>query len=167
MLWRDQKNRHVAHHFARWRHFDDVAESHVDVGVGARDFVPARAQPHGFGLRLQVGILAARHLVDVNFGGAGLGSFIERRVVGAHDFPVIGAFIQRIQIEPGIAIGVGQRRHNGVQVRLAGGSAHGRDGGIGGIDACFGCFQDGSGVDAAGVVRVEMDRQADFFLQAS
>ncbi len=38
----------------------------VHVGVRARDLVPARAQAHRFGLLLQIGVLAARHLVEIH-----------------------------------------------------------------------------------------------------
>ena len=67
----DQEDRHVADDFAGWRDFDDVAKGHVDFGVGLRNLMPARTKAHGFGLLLEVGVLAAGHLVDVNLGGAG------------------------------------------------------------------------------------------------
>ena len=42
----DQEDRHVADHLARRRHFHDVAERHVHVGIRARDLRPARAEAH-------------------------------------------------------------------------------------------------------------------------
>ena len=94
-----------------------------------------------------------------------LGAVIERRVVGAHGFPVIGALIQRVQIEAGIARCVASAatmefRLGWLVVPLmeamaASATSH----------ACFGRFQDGRGIDAAGVVRVEMNGNADFFAQ--
>ena len=41
----DQKHRHVTDDLAGGRDLDDVAEGHVDLGVGSRDLVPARARP--------------------------------------------------------------------------------------------------------------------------
>ena len=45
-----QENREVANRLAGGRDFDDVAQRPVDVRVGAGDLMPARAQPHDFGL---------------------------------------------------------------------------------------------------------------------
>ena len=87
----DKKNGHVAHHFAGRRYFHDVAESQVDVGVGARDLVPARAQPHGLRLLLEICVLAAGHLVDVDLRGAAGRPSVERRVNGANGLPVVCA----------------------------------------------------------------------------
>ena len=63
-----QKQRHIADHFTRRRHLHDIAEGHVHLGICARDLAPALAQAHGFGLLLEIGVLAARHLVDVHLG---------------------------------------------------------------------------------------------------
>ena len=160
-----QEDGQVADHLARRRHFHDVAQRHVDFRIGARDLVPARAQPHGFGLLAQIGVLAAGHLVDIHFGRAGLRAGIERRIVRPHGFPVIGALVERVQVEAGIARRVAERRHDGVQIRLAGGAAHGGDGAVGHMHARFGRFQHRGGIDAAGIVRVEVDRNADFLPQ--
>jgi hypothetical protein len=62
-----QEDRQVADDLARRGHLDDVAESKIDLGVGSGDFGPVRPEAHRFGLLLQVGELAAGHLVDVDF----------------------------------------------------------------------------------------------------
>jgi hypothetical protein len=56
------------------RDLDDVAEELVHLGIGAGDLRPAVAEAHGVGLLLEIGELAARHLVLVDFGGAGAGA---------------------------------------------------------------------------------------------
>ena len=66
----DEKHGEVADHFTTGGDLDDVAEDLVDVGVGVRDFLPAMTEAHGVGLLLEVGVLAAGHLVEIDFGGA-------------------------------------------------------------------------------------------------
>ena len=46
------------------------------------------------------------------------------------------------------------------------GAAHRSDGAVGDVHAGFGGLQDRGGVEAAGVVRVEVDRDADLLAQA-
>ena len=93
----EQENGHVPHHLAGGRHLHDVPECHVDIGVGAGQFVPALAQAHGLGLLLEIGVLAAGHLVQVDLGRAAAGSGVEGGVELAHHFPVIGVFVQRVE----------------------------------------------------------------------
>ena len=83
----------------------------------------------------------------------------------AHRFPVIGALVERVEIEPGVARRMRQRRDDGIQIRLAGLPAHGGDGGIGRMHAGVGRFQDRGRIDAAGIVRVEVNRDADLVAQ--
>ena len=91
--------------------------------------------------------------------------FFERVIQLAHGFPVVAQIVERRLIEPGVALRVLQRRDDAVQVRLAGHAAHRRDRRVDDVDARVGGAQDAAGVDAAGVVRVEMDRHADFLAQ--
>ena len=80
--------RHVADDLGRRRHLDDVAEHLVDVGIGLRHLVPARLQPERARLLLEVGELAARHLVQIDFRGRRLEVALEGRVLVAHRLPV-------------------------------------------------------------------------------
>jgi hypothetical protein len=54
---------------------------------------------------------------------------------------------------------------DGVEVRLRGAAAHRGDREIDDVHAGVGGAQDRAGVDAAGVVRVEVDREADLLLE--
>lgn len=90
----DEEHCEVADHFATRRDLDDVAEELVDVGVGVGDFLPAVAEAHGVGLFLVVGVLAAGHLVEVDFGGAAAGSRVEGFVVSEDFFPVVGEIVE-------------------------------------------------------------------------
>ena len=83
----------------------------------------------------------------------------------AHDLPVVGKLVERGEVQAGVPRRVLQRGNNRVQVRLAGRAGHGRNGEIDDVHVRVGGFEYGAGVHAAGVVRVEMDRDADFFLQ--
>ena len=75
--------------FELGRDLHDVAEELIHLRVGARDLGPAVAEPHRRGLLLEVGVLAAGHLVEVDLGGAGAGRGVERRVELAHLLPVV------------------------------------------------------------------------------
>ncbi len=114
---------------------------------------------------LQVGILAAGHLVQVNLGAAGLRRDVKRRVILPHLFPVIGELVQRGEVQARVARGVLQRGDDRVEVRLAGAAGHGGDGEVHHVHAGFARLQDARGGDAAGIVRVKVDRQANLFLQ--
>ena len=46
----DQENREIADRLARGRYFYDVAQRPVDIRVRPGNLMPARAQPHDFGL---------------------------------------------------------------------------------------------------------------------
>ena len=111
---RDQKHRHIANDLAARRHLHDVAEKLVHLRVNPRDFRPAMRQTHGRRLLLQVSELAARHLMQIHFRAAGLRRRVERRVIATHLFPVVGKFIQCIQIQTRVALGELQRGHDGI-----------------------------------------------------
>ncbi len=123
------------------------------------------AETHGGSLLAEVGELAARNLVLIEARGACLGAGVERQVVGAHDFPIIGAFVQRDDVELRVARRVAQGLDDGIEIGLAGAAAHGGDGGVSDVHAGVGSFQHGGGVDAASVVGVKVDGDFDFFAQ--
>ena len=81
-------------------------KSCVDLGIDAGDFVPALRQAHAGGLLLEVGVLAAGHLVQIDLRRAAARGGVERRVTGRHVFPVFGKLVERVQIQTGVAPGV-------------------------------------------------------------
>ncbi len=91
---REKKQRHVADDLAAGRDLHDVAEELVHLGVSARDFRPAMRHAHAGGLFLEIGVLAAGHFVQINFRAAGLRRGVERMIILAHLFPVVGKFVQ-------------------------------------------------------------------------
>ena len=117
------------------------------------------------GLFAKIGVLAAGNFVLIEARGAGFRAGVEGRVVGADGFPVIGALVERFDVELRVARSVAQGVDDGIEIGLAGAAAHGGDGGVGDVYAGVGGFENGGGVEAAGVVGVEMDGDADFFAE--
>ena len=120
---------------------------------------------HALGLLLEVGVLSARHLVQINLRRAVWFGGVEGFVVGAHVRPVVGILVEDIEIEFGIAALVLQCGDDGIQIRLRGASAQAGNRGITNVHACLGCHENGTGIDARCIVRVEMDGQPDFLFQ--
>src|SRR5205814_5108701 len=146
--------------------FDDVPEKLVDLGIRAFDFAPTMAEAHRRGLFAQVGELAAGDFVLIQTRGAGLGTGIKRKIIRANRFPIVGALVERVDVELRVARSVTKRRDDGIEIGLAGTAAHGGDGAVGDVDSGIGSFQHGGGVDAAGVMRVKVDRNADFVAES-
>ena len=79
--------------------------------------------------------------------------------------PVIGRCIERIQIQAGIAGSVLKGSDDRVEVGLAGGAAHAGQGQIDNIHSRVTRLQHRSSGNATGVVRVEVNGNADFLFQ--
>ena len=58
-----------------------------------------------------------------------------------------------------------ERFDDGVEIGLAGASAHSGDGRVGNVDSGVGRFQNRGGVDAASVVRMKVDGNVHFLTQ--
>ena len=71
----------------------------------------------------------------------------------------------RVEVEAGVAVAAGQRGGDRAQVRLRGEAAHRGERAIDDVAAGLDGGQHRGGGDAAGVVGVEVDRQADLLLQ--
>ena len=121
--------------------------------------------PHAGGLLLEVGVLATGHLVDVHLGRTRLRRGVEGRVVFADLLPVVGEAVERLEVELGVARGVLQGGHHRVEVGLRGAAAHGGQRQVHHVDPGVARPQDAGGVDAAGVVGVEVDGDAHLVLQ--
>jgi hypothetical protein len=88
-------------------------------------------------LFFEVRILAARHFVEIHFRCAGLRTAVKGKIIVADNFPVIGAFIESVEIDSGIPVGVLQGGNQGIEIGLTGRATHRGDGGIDDIDSCF------------------------------
>src|SRR5215471_4322317 len=94
-------------------------------------------------------------------------SRIKWRIVRTYSLPVVGALIEGFAIELRVTWGVAQRCHGGVEIGLAGTATHGGHGGIGDVHAGLGGLEYGSRVQAAGVVSVKMDGDANLLAQSA
>jgi hypothetical protein len=122
-------------------------------------------EPHGARLFAQVGVLAARHLMQVDVRRAGPDVGLERGVVAAHALPVGRDGFERLDVDSGIAGRAAQGRGNRSQVGLRGQPAHRIEGAVNGVGAGVDRRQRACRADAARVVGVEVDRQADRVLE--
>ena len=77
----------------------------------------------------------------------------------ADNFPVIGAFIESVEIDSGIPVGVLQGGDQRIEIGLTGRATHRGDGGIDDIDSCFARLEKRRRIDATRVMRMEVNRQ--------
>ena len=161
----EAEERHVAHDLAGGRHLHDVAEELIHLGVGLGDLGPPVRNPHAGGLLFEVRVLAAGHFMDIHLGRAGLRGGVEGCVVFADFLPVVGEAVERLEVELRVARCVLQRGHHRVEVGLRGAAAHGCERQIHHVDPGVARPQNASGVDAAGVMGVEVDGDAHLVLQ--
>ncbi len=157
--------RHVAHDLGGGRDLDDIPEELVDLGIGRRHAGPLWLQAHGPGLFAQVGVLAPGHFVQIDVGRAGTHLGFERRVVRPHVFPIAGDFLDGRGRDRRGALGALQRADDRTQVGLRGQAAQGVDGAVHRIHAGVDRGEHAGGGNAAGVVRMEVDRQAGLLFQ--
>lgn len=122
-------------------------------------------QAHGPRLLAQVGVLAAGHFMVVDVRRAGADFRLERGVGVAHAFPVVRQGLQLAEIDFWVALAALERRGDPAEVGLRGKAGERIEGAIDRIATGFDGGQHRGGGDAAGVVGVEVQRQADLFLQ--
>ena len=164
---RDHHQGHVADDLRGGRHLDDVAEQVVGRAVGLGDLVPARFQAKGSGLLLEVGELAARHLVQIDLRSARLKVALESRILCSHGLPVERDLADRLRVEAGVAIRVAQGLDDRAQAGLRRGPRHRVHAGVDRVDTGVDRGQHGGASNARGVVGVQVDRQPDLLLQGS
>ena len=123
------------------------------------------ARPEGLGLLVQVGILAAGHLVARRHRPTVTAGPTRRGHTAADLLPVAAHLDQGRGSTPGLARREPERLDDRVEARLRGQSRHRRDGTIGDVEADVGALQDAGGLGPADVVGVEVDRHADLLAQ--
>ena len=101
----------------------------------------------------------------IDLCGARAWGGIEWLIECKHLFPVIGKFVERVEVQLRIALSPGECGGHGVKVRLRGGARHRGNREIDHVHSGLGCGKHGSGIDAGCVVSVEMNGDADFLLQ--
>ena len=161
------EDREVADHLGRRRDLDDVAEHEVDGAVHLLDLREAVAEAERLDLRLQVRVLAAGDLVAVDIGDGDLEALVEALVAQAHVGPVIGQLLQALRVKAGVALLTAQGLDNGVHRRLAREVGQRSDGGVDHVHAGLGRHEIGRDLVVGGVVRVQVDGDADLLLEGA
>ena len=103
--------------------------------------------------------------MEIDFGAPCFWGSVKWRIEGPHLLPIVAELVERAEIETCITWSMLKGGHDGVEVRLRGGSAHGSDGEIDHIAAGIGGAKDAPGVDPTGVVGVKMDGNSDGVLE--
>ena len=153
--------REVADHLGGRRHLDQPAEHPVRGRVRVLDRLEPVAQAERDGLLAQVGELAARDLVVVDPSGRGRQARLERGVQPADRLPVRLQVADRLQVQPGGAVGVVGRRDDRRQRRLAGRAGQAARRPVDGVGAGRDRREVGGELPARCVMRVEVDRQVE------
>ena len=152
------ENGHVADHLGGRCYFDDVSHHIIDCLVHFLYIIEAMAQTKAFHLRLQIGILAPRNLIPIDFRASGFQIRFELGVYRSYRCPVIRKLLYAFQVDPGLSLCVVQRRHQRVQSRLTGQPGHAVQSSIYDVNACI-CSHQGSGAAvSSGVMGMKMDR---------
>ena len=81
--------------------------------------------------------------------------------------PVFTDLLQTVGIQSGIAVGMLQRSHDGVQSRLRGQTGHGVERRIDNVNTRLRCHEYGGYAVAGRIMRVQMDRNADFLFECT
>ena len=157
----------ITHHLGGGRHLHNVAQHVVDLDIHLLDVLELVAQAQALHLALEVGVLAARHLVAVDIGGGVLDARLKLAVAQAHVRPVVGEGLELFGGESGVPLLALEGGDHRVQGGLAGGGGHGVDGAVHNIHPCLGGHQIGGHLVARGVVGVQVDGQAHLVFQGS
>ena len=162
----DHHQRHVADHLGRRRDLHDVAEHAVDLGIGPGDLGPALVvDAERARLFAQIGVLPAGDLVVVDVGRAGPEIALEGAVEVAHLLPIGRQRHHRIGVDPRVAGGMAERGDDRAEAGLRGEPAHRIHRRVDGVDPGLDRGEHAGGGDPAGIVGVEVDRDADLPLQ--
>ena len=161
----DHEDGEVADHLGGRGDLDDAAEHVVDGLVHLLDFLEAVAEADGLDLRVQVRVLSSGDLIFIDVGDRGLESGIELLVASADILPVVGQFLETVEVQSGVSFLALERRDKGVHRGLGGQRGQRGDGDVDDVDTGLGGQQVHGDLVRCGVVRMEVDRQADFILE--
>ena len=125
------------------------------------------AEAERLDLRLQVRVLAAGDLVAVDIGDGHFEALVEALVAQAHVGPVIGQLLQALRVKAGVALLTAQGLDDGVHRRLAREVGQRADGGVDHVHAGLGRHEIGRDLVVGGVVRVQVDGDADLLLEGA
>jgi hypothetical protein len=154
----DHVQREVADDLRRRGDLDQPPEHPVGRGVEVLDLLEPLPQAERDRLLAQVGQLPAGDLVVIDPPGRRGQPGLERRVDLAHRLPVGLQVADRLQVQPGGALGVVGARHQRGQRRLRGGAGHRGDRAVHRVHPGVDRGQQGGQLPARGVVGVQVHR---------
>mmetsp|Transcript_10221 Transcript_10221/g.30179 ORF Transcript_10221/g.30179 Transcript_10221/m.30179 type:complete len:842 (-) Transcript_10221:1449-3974(-) len=149
----------VAHHLGRGRHLDHVAEQLVGLGVGALHLRPPALEAQLARLEEEVGVLAARDLVDEHVRGPRELAALEGRVELARLLPVLVEARDRLEGQSRVQLAAREGADEGAHGGLRGHAAHRVDGAVHHVRARLRRGEHGGDARARRVVRVHVDGQ--------
>ena len=97
--------------------------------------------------------------MQVDLGTAGARGSVEGGVERTNPLPVISELVERCEVEAAVLRGVLEGGDEAVEIRLRGRSGHRADRGVDDVRPRLDGGQHGGGIDAAGVVGVEVERE--------
>ena len=154
----------IPHHLGGGGHLHDVPQHLVHVPVHLLHRVKAVAQAQALHLGLQVGVLAAGHLVAVDVGGGVGDAALKAAVAQAHVRPVVAEPLEGAEGKAGVPLLAPEGGGQGVEGGLAGGG-HGLHRAVHHVYPRLGGHEAGGHLVAGGVVGVEVDGNAHLLLQ--
>ena len=125
------------------------------------------AEAERLDLRLQVRVLAAGDLIAVDIGNGDLEALVEALIAQAHVGPVIGQLLQALRVEAGVALLTAQGLDERIHRRLAREVGQRSDGGVDHVHTGLGRHEVGRDLVVGGVVRVQVDGDADLLLEGA
>lgn len=155
----------VSHHLGGGRDLHDVAQHVIDGAEHLAHLVKAGAKAQRLHLGTQVGVLAARNLIAVDFGERRNKAVVKVLVAQTHVAPVVAQTLQAARVKPGVALLSAQRLDKRVERGLAGEARQRRNGAVDNIHAGLGGHQVGGNLVVGGVVAVQVNGHANLLLE--
>ena len=142
-----------------------TAQHLVNCCIGVLDDLEAIRQAKSNGLGTQVGELTAWNLVFVHATGRARDAVLERGVELAHGLPVRLEIGNCLQVDAGVALGLGEGRNKRRQRWLRGGSCQRRGGAIDDVGTGERSRIVSGHLSTGGIVRVHVHWQIEFLAQ--
>ena len=161
----DEGEGKVADDFRRRRHLDQPPQHRIGGSVGLFDSLEAVTQSQRDGLLTQIRQLAARNFVRVDAPGRCGNTGFEGGVHLSHRFPVRLQVADRLEVQPGVVLGVRKRRDDCRQRRLTRGARQGCRRAVDGVGARVDGREVRRQLSARGVVGVDVDGQIELASQ--
>lgn len=139
------------------RHLDDVSEEVVGGGVSLLDGGPLASKTELLGLVHQVGVLATRHLMEVDIGGTRHLTRLEGSIDSTNGLPVLIDRNDFFNVDTGVKLSALEGVDDGTHGRLRGSSRHGIGGTVNSICSSVSTLKHGGDSSTGSVVGVDVN----------